>query len=210
MTSQKIYRHFVMPAIVPLLAVGIAAVCIIGIGQLLLSLTKDGRSELTRPELWVATGLALVILAIAGFLVGRPAGALGPLDQELAIGHRAMLAPAPPPVDVTARRGVPGTIDDLAPGFVLYARNGAYAKVNDVLGNVQEAYGHVRRGLIYAEGLYGAEDELWIPIEAVSAVYPESKAAFLAIAGDEAAAFGWDRPPAAFSRKPAREEPKLY
>jgi hypothetical protein len=79
-----------------------------------------------------------------------------------------------------------------------------------VLPTAQEDYGHLRQGLIYAQGLHGANDELWIPGEAVAAVYPESHSAFLAIAGDEVEFLGWHRPPAGFRRTPRREEPKLY
>jgi hypothetical protein len=51
---------------------------------------------------------------------------------------------------------------------------------------------------------------MWIPIEAVSAVYPETHSAFLAIAGDEIEAYGWDNPPASFNLRRRREENKLY
>ena len=95
-----------------------------------------------------------------------------------------MFAPEPPPVDVAARNGPMGTAADIAPGYVLYARSGALAQVIDVLRGVEE-HGRVRSGLIYAQGMHGASDELWIPIEAVSAVYPETRSAFLAIKGDE-------------------------
>ncbi len=64
-------------------------------------------------------------------------------------------------------------------------------------------------GLTYAF-VFGANDQMWIPIEAISAVYPETQAAFLAIAGDEIEAYGWDNPPASFNLRRTREENKLF
>ena len=68
----------------------------------------------------------------------------------------------------------------------------------------EEEYGRRRRGLIYANGLYGASSELWIPLEAVFAVYPETGAALLAAKGDETEHFGWNRPPESFRRDDVR------
>jgi hypothetical protein len=48
--------------------------------------------------------------------------------------------------------------------------------------------------------LYGANDEMWIPLEAVYAVYPETGSAFLAAKGDEIEHFGWNLPPESFRR----------
>jgi len=202
-------RRIIQPLVVPLGVFVVVAAIIIFIGQTLISLFENGRTELERPELYFATILALLILGVAGFLATRPDGALGPLDRDLAIGSKPMFAPVLPPIDITARNGVPGTIADLAPGYVLYARSGALANVIDVLKGVEE-HGRVRNGLIYAQGVHGASDELWIPIEAVSAVYPETRSAFLAIKGDETEAFGWNRPPMSFSRQARPEGPKLH
>jgi hypothetical protein len=185
-----------------------AMVMIIAIGEALLGFFEHGKPELERIELWFGVALSLVILFGCGFLATRPAGALGPLDRDVALGARPMFAPMLPPVDLAARHGQRGTTADLAPGYVLYARNGALARVIDVLGSLEE-HGRMRRGLIYAQGLHGASDELWIPIEAVSAVFPQTHSAFLAIKGDETEFFGWHRPPAAFSRLPQKEGPKF-
>jgi len=202
-------RRIIQPLVVPLGVFVVVAAIIIFIGQTLISLFENGRTELERPELYFATFLALLILGVAGFLATRPDGTLGPLDRDLAIGSKPMFAPVLPPIDIAARNGVPGTIADLAPGYVLYARSGALANVIDVLKGVEE-HGRVRNGLIYAQGIHGASDELWIPIEAVSAVYPETRSAFLAIKGDETEAFGWNRPPMSFSRQARPEGPKLH
>ena len=64
----------------------------------------------------------------------------------------------------------------------------------------EEEYGKSRRGILYASGLYGANDEMWIPLEAVYAVYPETGSAFLAAKGDEIEHFGWNLPPESFRR----------
>jgi hypothetical protein len=64
-------------------------------------------------------------------------------------------------------------------------------------------------GFIYAEGLSGASDELWIPVEAVMSVYPETRSALLAIKGDETEYFGWNEPPESLRRRPARKTESL-
>ena len=55
---------------------------IVTIGETLLSLFDPTVDEIKRPELWVATGAALAILAVAGLLATRPPGSLGKLDQR--------------------------------------------------------------------------------------------------------------------------------
>jgi hypothetical protein len=45
---------------------------------------------------------------------------------------------------------------------------------------------------------------MWIPFEAVTAVYPETQSAFLAIKGDEAESFGWTSPPESMTRGESR------
>jgi hypothetical protein len=207
--SAQFGRRIIQPLVVPLAIFAVAAVIIIVIGEILIGLFEHGRPELERPELYFATALSLIILGVCAFLATRPEGTLGPLDRDIAIGSKPMFAPILPPVDFAARNGPAGTMADLAPGFVLYARSGALAHVIDVMKGVEE-HGRVRSGLIYAQGVHGASDELWIPVEAVSAVYPETRSAFLAIKGDETEAFGWNRPPMSFSRQARPEGPKLH
>jgi hypothetical protein len=189
----------------------VTALLIVGVGESLLNLfDPDFSSEFERLELWVAVAVALAILGVAGFLATRPAGSLGKLDEPMMIGSRPLLAQAMPPVDIAARRGLTGTVEDIVPGYALYARNGQIGIAREILRDVADAYGHHRRGFIYTQGVHGANDEMWIPIEAVSAVYPETHSAFLAIAGDEVEAYGWDNPPASFNLRRQREENKLY
>jgi hypothetical protein len=205
----KFERHFIRPLIVPIGAFIVLAAIIITIGQSLYSMYEAGRTELKRPELWTATLLALLILGVCAFIATRPDGSLGPLDRELAIGKKEIFAAQLQPVDIYARHGNAGTTADITAGYILYARSGQLGTVIEVLKGVEE-HGQIRKALLYAQGSFGASDELWIPIEAVSAVFPETHSAFLAIKGDETEAFGWNRAPEGFSRKAKPEEPKLY
>lgn len=197
---------------VALVAVVITGVLIFSIGHLLLHFyDPEITDEVNRKELWIGLVLTVGILAVASLIASRPQGSLGPLDRQVAIGKTPMsgeinLAPIP----LSAKYGAEGTVADITNGYTLYARNGALAETIDVLKSVEDV-GGVHRTLIYAKGLYGAQDELWIPIEAVSGVYPDTRSAFLAIAGDEAETFGWNRPPASFSRaEPPKKETPLY
>ena len=204
-------RAFLRPAFVFILVAAVVAFLIVGIGELLLRLHPEmvehqvsGLAatvrEFARPELLTAFGLSLVVL-LGGAFLARPRGEPRPLDEPVAIGERPFFAPVtPPPTDEgLTRRGPQGTWADIEPGFTLYARNGALAKVVALLPGEDE-YGKARRGILYASGLYGANDEMWIPLEAVYAVYPETGSAFLAAKGDEIEHFGWNLPPASFRR----------
>jgi hypothetical protein len=210
MMQQKIHRQFVLPIIVPLGVALVVGLVIFGVGEALLNLyNRDFTSEFKRPELWTAIAVAIAIILGAGFL-STYKGSLGPLDKPVAFGTRPMLAPLPTPIEVQALRGPSGTAQDIKPGFILYARNGALAKVIEMLPDVKGDTSHHRMGFIYAKGLHGADDQLWIPVEAVAATYPETQTAVLAISGDETAAFGWNQAPAAFVNYARQHENKLY
>ncbi|MCA9864248.1 MAG: hypothetical protein R2853_03645 [Thermomicrobiales bacterium] len=209
-------RAILRPASVFLLVAAIVAAIILFIGNTLLMLHPGGeqalhaeyvppdltvmREEFLRPDLMAAFLLSLLVLVVCAVLA-RPRTEPGFLDQPVAIGEKSMFTPvAPPATDLEAtQRGPRGTWSDLAPGFTLYAQNGPLAKVVTVLPGESE-YGRVRRGLVYATGLFGANEEMWIPVEAIYAVYPETGSAFLAAKGDEIEHFGWNRPPASFRR----------
>lgn len=216
-------RAILRPASVFLLIGAIVAAIILFIGNTLLALHPGGeegvhteytlpdlstmREEFVRPDLMAAFVLCVAILAICAFLA-RPRTRPSFLDHEVAIGEKSMFAPvAPPETDLEAtQRGPRGTWTDLAPGFTLYAQNGPLAKIVAVLPGESE-YGRVRRGLIYGSGLFGANEEMWIPVEAVYAVFPETGSAFLAAKGDEIEHFGWNRPPASFRRDAGPHSP---
>ncbi|MDQ3044069.1 MAG: hypothetical protein M3R06_02805 [Chloroflexota bacterium] len=196
-------RHLIDPTAIMIGVLIVVGGLIILVGESLLSLFNPDLTQesLGRLELWFALGLALFIILFGGFLASRPRGSLGLLDREVVIGDRPFFDPPLPPVDAAARNGPAGTIEDLAEGYVLYARNGALARVVGMVPGAEE-FGRRFSGFIYAQGMYGASDELWIPLEAVMAVYPQSRSAFLAIKGDETEHFGWNRPPASMRRTP--------
>lgn len=209
--SEYIGVRLVRPLVVTVTAIAIVAAAIFAIGQLLLNLHDTSvTEEVRRQELWVGVALTVGILVLATLLASRPEGSLGPLDKEVAIGSKPMTGEVSlGPVDPYARHGPAGTVADLERGYTLYARNGALAEITDVLKSVEDV-GQVSRTLLFSRGLHGAANELWIPIEAVSAVYPDSRSAFLAVAGDEILALGWNRPPMSFARAERPKETPLY
>jgi hypothetical protein len=205
-------RAFLRPAFVFILVAAIVAALIVGIGKTLLHLHPEeiGTSlleEFARPELLAAFGLSLAVLFVGAFLSRQPREPRR-LDEQVAIGERPFFAPVEPPQtdEAATMRGPRGAWADIQPGFTLYARNGPLAKVVTVLPS-EEEYGKTRRGILYANGLYGANEEMWIPVEAVYAVYPETSSAFLAVKGDEIEHFGWNLPPQSFRRSPAPHAP---
>jgi hypothetical protein len=209
--GRYIAVRWIRPIIVSGLAAAITGIAIYLIGKLLLHFADPTvTEELRRKELGIGLVLTVGILAIASFLATRPAGSLGRLDKPVAIGKSPMVGELSlAPIPLSAKYGPEGTVTDLTEGYTLYARNGAFAEVISVMKSVEDV-GGVQRTLVYAKGLYGGQDELWIPIEAVSGVYPESKSAFLAIAGDEAETFGWNRAPVSFQRTERPKETPLY
>ncbi|MFT4036712.1 MAG: hypothetical protein QM692_00925 [Thermomicrobiales bacterium] len=217
-------RAILRPAFVFLLVAAVVAAIILFIGNTLLALHPGGsaealhveyappdlttmREEFLRPDLMAAFALSLLVLLV-GAVLARPRSEPGFLDHEVAIGEKSMFTPvAPPPTDVEAtQRGPRGTWSEIAPGYTLYAQNGPLAKVIAVLPGESE-YGKTRRGLLYGSGLFGANEEMWIPVEAVYAVFPETGSAFLAAKGDEIEHFGWNRPPESFRRDSAPHAP---
>jgi hypothetical protein len=205
--SAYVRRWFVTPIGLIVTVLVLTAGFIITIGELLLAFfdpehTKD---SITRPELLFALVLSGGLLLLLTFISLQPAGKTGRLEAPVVVGKEPFLTPAPPPPDVALRRGPVGTVEDVQPGFLLFARNGALARV---LGKVpgSNEYGRRFSGYLYAQGVYGASDELWIPNEAVLAVYPETQAAFLAIKGDETEYFGWNKPPSNLARRPGVPE----
>lgn len=211
-------RAILRPGMVFVFVALIVGLLIVGIGELLLLLHPEVMpaggegvaatvGEFLRPELLTAFGLSLAILFVGAFL-SRPSASERRLDEPVAFGSKPIFDPVEPPLtdELKTRRGPQGTWSDIQTGYVLYARNGPLAKVEAVLPG-EEEYGKTRRGFIYASGMYGANDEMWIPIEAVYAVYPETGSAFLAAKGDEIEHFGWNLPPQSFRRSPGPRAP---
>lgn len=208
--NVDIQRQIIRPLVVPVLAFLLAAFLIIAIGETLLRLfDSDVSSELRRRELWFGVFLSLAFLGAgaAAVLIPQRSGKKGILDREVVVGKQAMFdATASVPVSAKLRAGERGAVADIAEGYTLYARNGEFAKVIGMLPGGVES-GRTFRGYIYAEGMRGAGKELWIPVEAVLDVFPDSKSAFLAIMGDETEAFGWNQPPQSFNRALVINEP---
>ncbi|HWV22827.1 MAG TPA: hypothetical protein VNZ58_01435 [Thermomicrobiales bacterium] len=196
------FRHkLIDPFIIPLVIIAIIWFALMGLGKLYLSVFTEGETvdRIDRPELWIGVGIVIGVIAFMAFLSSRPAGAVGPLDKDVAIGSRPFFGPQLPKVDALARSGQPGVISDISAGYTVYASNGQLGRVIDMLPGGSD-YGKKFAGFIFAEGHRGSSDQLWIPVEAVSAVYPETKSVFLAVKGDETESFGWNTPPENLSR----------
>ena len=209
--SYSIGRNFIRPVLFPIVAFIFVAFIIIGLGEILLHLFESGLSEFERRELWFGVLWGLLVIGVSALLV-RPShvkhAKKGVLDREVVLGHKPMFVESAPPIAPNSRSGEKGAIRDIAEGYTLYARSGEFAKVIGVLPGGMES-GRSFRGYIYAQGVRGASSELWIPIEAVLDVYPETESAFLAIMGDETEAFGWNKPPISFNRAQViTEQPK--
>lgn len=207
--SFSIGRNVIRPILFPVLAFLLAAFCIIVIGEILLNLFKAGLGEFERKELWFGVLWGLLIIGVAAFAAREPKGhKQGVLDHDVVLGHKPMFVETGAPIAPGSRSGVKGTVRDISEGYTLYARSGEFARVIGLMPGGTEV-GRSFKGYIYAEGLRGASSELWIPVEAVLDVYPETHSAFLAIMGDETEAFGWNKAPLSFNRaQVVKELPK--
>lgn len=192
---QKYLDGVAVPIVLLVVIVGL----IVTIGTIFINAYQGGEKDrIDRPELWIGVGILLGVIALMAILSRMPEDA-GFLGRDVAIGNRGIWDEALPPVDPRASMGQPGTLSDIQAGFTLYARSGALAHVNGILpGGVD--YGRRFSGMMYAQGVKSAAKEMWIPFEAVIGVYPEAKAAFLAIQGDEAESLGWTAPPEGMTR----------
>lgn len=196
---NKFRQQYLDSIAVPIGFLIVIAAVIITIGRTFISAYQGGEKDrLDRPELWIGIGILLGVIALMTLLSRMPEDA-GFLGKEVAIGGVGMWDGALPPVDPRAKYGELGSNADIAEGYTLYAASGALANVEGLLpGGVD--YGRKYSGMIYATGVKSASKELWIPFEAVTAVYPEARAAFLAIKGDETEALGWTAPPEGMTR----------
>lgn len=200
---EKYIGPFVLPLGILAVIIGILA----GVGELYLALFQPGDTpdRLDRPELWTSIGILLGVIALIAFLSTRPKGSLGALEKDVVIGSQPVWSEDLSPVDASAMRGEPGTIAGISSGYTLYAQSGPLARVVGVLPGGKD-YGKRFSGFLYAEGIGRAAKEMWIPVEAVTAVYPESQTAFLAIKGDETESFGWTSPPESIMRGEPKHE----
>lgn len=198
--SFSVGRNVIRPVLFPVLAFLLAAFCIIAIGEILLNLFEPDLGEFARKELWFGVIWAILIIAVAAVVAREPKGSKrGVLDHEVIVGRKPMFVDTGAPVAAGSRAGDKGSVRDIAEGYTLYARSGEFARVIGLLPGGSEV-GRSFKGYIYAQGLRGASNELWIPVEAVLDVYPDTHSAFLAIMGDETEAFGWNKAPLSFNR----------
>jgi hypothetical protein len=203
-------RDVIRPVIVPVLGFAVAATVIITIGQIFLHFYDHSLDdEIRRREIWFGTLLALAFLGIGAALVlsKKDSGKPGLLDKDVIIGSKPMFADSGlTPVSSALRTGERGSVADISEGYRLFARSGEFARVIGQVAGGTEG-GRTFKGYLYAEGMRGIAKELWIPVEAVLDVFPDTGSAFLAIQGDEAEAFGWNVPPQSFNRALYLNEP---
>lgn len=196
---MQMKRKFVDPLVVPVAMFAVTAFLIIGIGKTVLAIHQPGvKDRFGRPELWVALGVAMFVIAACGFLATRPHKGKR-IEAPLVIGSTPMFEKdsfTPRPVPADARVGARGTVSQVGDGYTLYALSGPVAQVIDTLpGGVDR--GKRFAGYLHARGIGGASNEMWVPFEAVTEVYPDAGTAFLSIRGDEIESFGWTSPPSA-------------
>lgn len=197
---EKFTQRYLAPILVPVGAIIVLGAVIVGIGSILVAVfdKANGKDNLARPELWIGIGILVAVIALMTLLSRKEGGILA---KDVVLGKTPFWEDAAdlPPVDPRVTYGQPGYIEDITAGYTLYALSGKLATVIGVLPGGRD-FGKTFSGMLHAEGLGHAAREMWIPVEAVSAVYPESNAAFLAIKGDETEAFGWTLPPESITR----------
>ena len=200
------FRHrLIDPFVMPVILIAVIWTLLMSLGKIYLAVFDEekGVDRIDRPELWIGVGIILGIIGLMAFISSRPEGTAGPLDKSVALGTRPFFEDTLPAVASHVRTGQLGTTADIQEGYTLYASSGELATVRGMLPGGKD-YGKTFSGFIYAEGVRGVSDELWIPLEAVSSVYPETRSVFLAIKGDETEAFGWNTPPETVSRGPVK------
>lgn len=201
----RFFERYINPFVLPLAIMAIIIAILVAVGELYLGLFVPGDTpdRLNRPELWTSIGILLGVIAVIAFISTRPKGSLGILEKDVMFGRKPLWSDELPRVDASAVKGRPGTVADINAGYTLYAQSGAIGHVLGLLPGGSD-YGKRFSGFMHVEGTGHAASQMWIPFEAVSAVYPETRSAFLAIKGDETEAFGWTSPPESMTRGEAR------
>lgn len=164
-------KLFLVPIIMVAIVVVIVGAFIIGYGEALLHVHDASIAETSfrRPEIWVAAVPSAIVVIGALVIAYSPAGWFGWLEKGMTVGRTPIFAPAGPNAAEQARQGTTGTVDQVAPGYTLFVGD-------DPLGQV---IGQTPGNYLYATGFHGGPRQLWIPHDAIDAVYPDSRAAFV-------------------------------
>ncbi|HEV2529876.1 MAG TPA: hypothetical protein VGT61_15640 [Thermomicrobiales bacterium] len=192
-------KLFLRPLLITAIVAAAAIGYVVGYGEALLAVVDHSieKNSLARPEIWVAVIPAAIIVILATLIAYSPAGRFGFLEKQTLFGKEPLFAPAAPGPSVLAKRGVTGRASDVAAGWSLYANDVPLGRVVGIVPG--------RRGegaFLFTNGFAGQPRQIWVPMDAVNEVYPETRSAFLRMRGLDAAAYGWTTMPE--SVKPVR------
>lgn len=192
-------KLFLRPILLLIVVFAFTVGFVVGYGEWLLSVadTSIDRDSFARREIWVAIIPSAIIVIGAGLIAYSPAGRFGFLERRQIIGKEPIFAPLPPGRAELARSGDTGNVRQITEGYTLFARD---VPVGYVVGLIPARRGE--GGFLYATGFEGNARQVWVPVDAVREVYPETRSAFLGMRGNDPAAYGWTTMPE--SIKPVR------
>lgn len=193
-------KLFLRPLILLVVVFSAAVGFVVGYGEWLLAVTDPliDKDSFARPELWVAIISGAAIVIVAGLIAYSPPGRFAFLERSQIIGKEPIFAPPPPGPAAVARSGSTGSVAQIVEGYTLFAKDTPLAYV---IGTVPSRRG--QGGFLYAAGFDGNARQIWIPLDAVADVYPDTRSAFLTMRGTDPAALGWTTMPE--SVKPVRQ-----
>ena len=173
-------KLFLRPIILLVIVFSLAVGFVVGYGEWLLSATDStiAKDSFARPEIWVAVISGAVIVLVAGLIAYSPAGRFAFLEQGKIVGKEPIFEPPAPGPAAIARIGATGNIGQIDAGYTLFLRDEPLAYV---VGTVPGRRG--RGGYLYATGFEGNARQIWVPVEAVADVYPDSRSVFLSARG---------------------------
>jgi len=192
-------KLFLRPIILLVIVFAFVVGFVIGYGEWLLTVTDSSidKDSFARREVWVAIISSAAIVVVAGLIAYSPPGRFAFLERSQLIGKEPIFAPPSPGPAAIARSGSTGSVAQVAAGYTLFAKDTPLAYV---IGTVPGRRG--QGGYFYAAGFDGNARQIWIPVDAVADVYPDTRSAFLAMRGTDPAAYGWTTMPE--SVKPVR------
>ena len=192
-------KLFLRPIILLIVVFAFAIGFVVGYGEWLLSVTDTSidRNSFARREIWVAIIPSAIIVIVAGLIAYSPPGRFGFLERQQIIGKEPIFAPPPPGLAAVSRSGTLGNVRQVQQGYTLFSGD---VPIAYVIGTVPARRGE--GGYLYASGFEGNARQIWVPIDAVHEVYPDTRSAFLRMRGNDPAAYGWTTMPE--SIRPAR------